>query len=184
MRIAALYGSKYGQTERVVRRISDVLASEGHTVEVLKGDRLPSGFELERFDAVLLGASIIRGRHQSYIRKFVVRHADQLAHMPTAFVSVSGTSPESLPEWRHAARGYVDQFLSRTGWRPSHTAMFSGALCYTRYDPLTRWVMKRLSKRSGAPTDTSRDYDFTDWAAVDRFAHVLREAWEPAREPA
>jgi menaquinone-dependent protoporphyrinogen oxidase len=33
--------------------------------------------------------------------------------------------------------------------------------------------MKRISKKRGLPTDTSRDYEFTDWAAVDRFAGEL-----------
>jgi hypothetical protein len=30
--------------------------------------------------------------------------------------------------------------------------------------------MKMLSGRTGHPTDTSRDYIFTDWAAVGAFA--------------
>jgi menaquinone-dependent protoporphyrinogen oxidase len=29
--------------------------------------------------------------------------------------------------------------------------------------------MKRIARKAGAPTDTSRDYQFTDWAALDRF---------------
>jgi menaquinone-dependent protoporphyrinogen IX oxidase len=29
--------------------------------------------------------------------------------------------------------------------------------------------MKRIAKRAGAPTDTTRDYVFTDWVALDRF---------------
>jgi len=30
--------------------------------------------------------------------------------------------------------------------------------------------MKAITAREGGPTDTSRDYDFTDWPAVDQFA--------------
>ena len=29
--------------------------------------------------------------------------------------------------------------------------------------------MKRIARKAGAPTDTSRDFEFTDWAALDRF---------------
>jgi menaquinone-dependent protoporphyrinogen oxidase len=29
--------------------------------------------------------------------------------------------------------------------------------------------MKRIAKKSGGDTDTSRDYEYTDWAALDRF---------------
>jgi len=30
--------------------------------------------------------------------------------------------------------------------------------------------MKRIARKSGGDTDTSRDYEYTDWAAVDDFA--------------
>ena len=46
----------------------------------------------------------------------------------------------------------------------------AGALPYTRYNFLVRFVMRRISKAEGGDTDTSRDYEYTDWAAVDRFA--------------
>ena len=39
-------------------------------------------------------------------------------------------------------------------------------------------VMKRIAKKEGADTDTSRDYEYTDWDAVAEFAkdfsHILR----------
>jgi menaquinone-dependent protoporphyrinogen IX oxidase len=31
--------------------------------------------------------------------------------------------------------------------------------------------MKRIARKEGAPTDTSRDYEFTDWTRVDALAH-------------
>jgi menaquinone-dependent protoporphyrinogen oxidase len=33
--------------------------------------------------------------------------------------------------------------------------------------------MRRISAKEGGDTDTSRDYEYTDWAAVDRFAREL-----------
>ncbi|HEY1905234.1 MAG TPA: hypothetical protein VGG91_04290 [Myxococcaceae bacterium] len=30
--------------------------------------------------------------------------------------------------------------------------------------------MRRIASREGGDTDTSRDYEYTDWAAVDRCA--------------
>jgi menaquinone-dependent protoporphyrinogen IX oxidase len=29
--------------------------------------------------------------------------------------------------------------------------------------------MKRIARKAGAPTDTSRDYELTDWPRLDRF---------------
>jgi menaquinone-dependent protoporphyrinogen oxidase len=45
----------------------------------------------------------------------------------------------------------------------------AGTLAYSRYNFIIRFVMKRIARKNGAPTDTSRDYELTDWAALDRF---------------
>ena len=51
---------------------------------------------------------------------------------------------------------------------PARTARIAGALQYREYDAFTRQLMRLLMKRMGHPTDTSQDYDYTDWEAVDR----------------
>jgi hypothetical protein len=46
--------------------------------------------------------------------------------------------------------------------------------------------MKEIARRAGGPTDTSRDYEFTDWAALDRFvadaARAARSRAVPMRD--
>ena len=74
------------------------------------------------------------------------------------------------PDAERVAREYRERFLAATGWHPTIARSFAGGLAYTRYRPWIRWVMKRISRRTGLPTDTSRDYEFTDWQAVAQFA--------------
>ena len=176
MRVLGVFGSEYGQTETVLRRIAGVLAGRGHSVAIHRANAVPKGAAVEEFDLVLIAASIIMGRYQTYVRSFVRTHLQALNSLPTAFISVNGSSPESNPEWRAAARNYVARFLGQTSWSPRWTATFSGALRYPRYGRVTRWVMKKISARWGGPTDTTAEYEFTDWAAVDRFAAELSEA--------
>jgi len=176
MRVLAVYGSNYGQAEAVLRRVTGVLEARGHAVSVFKGDAIPAHLSLQDFDAIVVAASIRMGRYQAYMRDFVQGHRDALNACPTAFVSVNGTRPESNPEWRAEAEGYVQEFLKETAWEPRWTANFAGALRYRRYDLVTRWTMKRISRGRGGPTDTSRDYEFTDWEAIDRFAEDLARA--------
>jgi menaquinone-dependent protoporphyrinogen oxidase len=38
-----------------------------------------------------------------------------------------------------------------------------------------RYLMKRIARSQNAPTGTSRDYEFTDWTAVDRFVQEMAE---------
>jgi menaquinone-dependent protoporphyrinogen oxidase len=67
----------------------------------------------------------------------------------------------------------VEELLAQTGFEPRDVALFGGALAYTRYGWLKRLVMRHISKKEGGATDTSRDWDYTDWEAVDRFARAF-----------
>lgn len=178
-KLLVVYGTAYGQTERITRRIVDRLTSRGHGVCVHRGDCLPKHLRLDDYDAVVVAGSIIRGRHQRYIRDFARRHHAQLNRTRSAFVSVSGAAQGS-PE---QARRYIDEFVQQTGWNPRFPASFAGAMAYTQYGPLLRWITHFMSKRRGGPTDTSRDHEFTDWEAVDRFAERLSKALPRSPEP-
>ena len=171
-RILVVYGTAYGQTQRIARRIVDRLADQGHTVSMYKGDNLPAHLPLEDFDAFMLAASVIRGRHQRYIHDFARQNAMRLNGAPSAFVSVSGAAAGSPDQ----ARECVEQFFRQTGWHPAIWDTFAGAMAYTQYGLVLRCIMKRISRRQGGQTDTSRDHEMTDWAAVDRFARRLAEA--------
>lgn len=58
--------------------------------------------------------------------------------------------------------------------------LVAGALLYTRYNWIERWVMRRIVRKAGGDTDTSRDYEYTNWAElrafVEQFArHVFTQ---------
>ena len=49
--------------------------------------------------------------------------------------------------------------------------MFGGALLYTHYGFIKRLIMKKIAGDKGSlDTDTSRDYVYTEWDGVKRFA--------------
>ncbi|HEY6923417.1 MAG TPA: flavodoxin domain-containing protein [Steroidobacteraceae bacterium] len=176
-RLLAIYGTAYGQTERIVHRIAGVLRARGWDIAAHKGDALPSDLMLGRYDVCLVAASIIAGKHQHYIREFVQRYAAALSDMSSAFVSVSGAAGDPRPERQEEAQKYVAEFLRATGWRPRLQATFGGAMAYTKYGFFLRLMTQWISRRNGGPTDTSRDHDFTDWAAVDRFAILVADTF-------
>ena len=100
--------------------------------------------------------------------------------IPSAFFSVCLTAADDTEESRAATRRYLDEFVEETGWTPGRTATFAGALQYREYDFATRLLMRLLMSRMHHPTDTSQDYDYTDWDAVDRWAHELAAKFIPA----
>jgi menaquinone-dependent protoporphyrinogen IX oxidase len=81
-RILVLYGSTYGQTLRVAGRIAEVLTREGHSADLIWGDRTPKGLDLAEYDGVIIAASVLMGRYQRYVRDFARRNAERLNAMP------------------------------------------------------------------------------------------------------
>jgi menaquinone-dependent protoporphyrinogen oxidase len=59
--------------------------------------------------------------------------------------------------------------------------MFSGGLPYTHMNFIMRHMMKKIVEdKSGIRTDTSRDYVYTEWDGVRRFAEDFAAQLEPA----
>jgi menaquinone-dependent protoporphyrinogen IX oxidase len=76
---------------------------------------------------------------------------------------------------RHDRDAIVRAFELRTGWRPDAVRIVGGALRYTRYGWLKKRRMRRIAAKAGGDTDTTRDYEYTDWKALHVFAQQF--AW-------
>jgi menaquinone-dependent protoporphyrinogen oxidase len=164
-----LYGTSHGQAAKIAGRLCDQLQRGGVRVLLTRGDELPDDLDPDRYDVIVIGASVVLGGHQRYVKHWIRGHIDLLNRVPSAFFSVSGSAGSDNPEEREAAREIMDAFLDQVGWRPSLKTTFAGAIMYTKYNPLIRWVMKRISRKEGRSTDTSRDHEYTDWTAVEAF---------------
>lgn len=165
-RILIPYGTAEGQTARIADYISDVLQVHGHQADTLDLKHaehdLPDGY-----DAVIVGASVHAGKHEGFVADFVRRNRSRLESLPAALFSVS-LAAHGDPE---DAEKYVAEFEESTGWQPDKVAMFGGALLYTQYGFLKRMMMKKIVSGHGSQdTDTGRDYIYTEWDGVRRFA--------------
>ncbi len=184
-RILIVYATSYGQTARIAGRMADLLMASGEAVTLVNACSHPRDFHAGEFDGIIVGGSIIRGRHHRALVRFVRVHRVLLNAIPSAFFSVSGSAASPLESERAKARQFVDQFLDTAGWQPVLTETIGGAMAYTKYNPFLRWFMKRASKAAGGPTDTSRDYEMTDWSQVERFVEAFAETVPmPAETPA
>ena len=180
-RILLVYGTTEGQTEKIAKRIASLAQADGHHVDCRLGADGPSDLKLEDCDAVIIGASVRYYRFQKYIRDFAAKNREVLRLKPTAFFSVSGAA--SSPEGELEARSLTERFLKAVHWQPNKIGIFAGAVLYTKYNFIIRWMMKRIVKRAGGPTDTSQDYEFTDWDAVAQFTkEFVRELPTAATE--
>ena len=171
--VLVCYGTGEGQTRKVARRIAGVLEDRGHDATVVDADAHSADldaadFDVADFDAVLVGASIHAGKHRPSVRLFVQRDREALLSRPTGFFQVSMIS--ALPERREEAAALAEDFFETTGWRPDLLGLFGGAFLYSRYGFVKRLVVRWWARRTTGDVDTSRDYEYTDWDAVERFA--------------
>lgn len=185
-RILVVYGSSYGQTAKIAARVRDRLEEKGCEVVLTRGDKPPHHIPVVGYDAVLVGASLIAGGYQRYIRRFVKAHVETLNCTPSAFFAVCASEGGTDEAAKADARRIQGDFLRKAGWRPTLVRSFAGAIAYTKYNPFVRWIMKRISAKEGGSTDTSRDHEYTDWTRVVEFADdvaALARGAEPTRAP-
>ena len=92
-----------GQTRTIAQHVVDAIARSGKEVQVIDIRRPPTGFTLDRFDAVMIGASIHMSKHSRQLSEFVRRHIARLNAVPSGFFSVSLSAAGSEKERRTPA---------------------------------------------------------------------------------
>lgn len=169
MNILIIYGSLEGQTQKIANKITDILSKHNHNVTSLAGDDLPTNFSNENYDAVIIGGSIHMNKYPSCINDFVNSNSEWLNKLPSAFFTVCMAINSDRKKSRQQAISYGENFLTQTGWQPKLTATFAGAVKYTQYNFVIRFIMKMISKHEGGNTDTSHDHEYTNWESVKLF---------------
>lgn len=176
MKVALVYATGAGQTAKVAEVIAASVRENGHTVDVFNAGQSRFRLELGGYDAAIVGSPVRGGKHLPLIRQFIASHREFLATRPCSFFSVSLSA--SSDKGRPNAQAVVDAFLRELDWRPMTVALVAGALRYSTYNPLLRFVMQRIAKAQGGGVDWSRDYEYTDWDAVARFGREFAAAIE------
>ena len=168
-KLGILYESRGGQTEKIARRMAEAVKELVGEVQVADIRNLPAEFDPGKFDAVILGAPVYFSRHTGGMKAFILDHREILSQRPSFFFSVS-LNANNESKLRGVAERYVTKFLARTGWTPKATATLAGAVLYRDYNWLIRFLMKCLVASHGGQTDTSRNYEYTKWDLVEKFA--------------
>jgi len=185
MEIVIFFATREGQSSKIAERIARDLRAGATEVVVLDVKRLHSALDWSLYASVFVVASVHAGRHEPEMIRFVRRYRHELERLRAIFMSVSlseaGAEDVRVPAERRRrsaadVQQMIDRFVKDTGWQPERTSPVAGALTYSRYNVLVRFVMKWIARRQGAPTDTSRDYEFTDWPALDRFVDEVLAA--------
>lgn len=169
-KVLLVYGTSEGQTKKVAEEIGRTLVKEGLSYDIAPGEAAPKGEQLKAYSAVIAGSSVHAGHFNKEVMAWAIENAQTLKTMPSAFFSVCLGILEDSPKARADERQILTDLFEITDWHPKYSAIFAGALKYSQYNWLKKWIMKRIVAKAGGDTDTSRDYEYTDWNEVKAFA--------------
>lgn len=87
--ILVVYTTREGQTRRIAEHVAANLKRQGLSLNLLEGRYVPAGLSLGGYSAVILAASVHRGKHESEMVRFVRDRRTELQQLPTALLSAS-----------------------------------------------------------------------------------------------
>jgi len=173
--ILIVYGTTDGHTRKIAQVLAENLRAQFCSVDVVNSAGMLHRVSPEGYDGVIVAASVHIGDFQRPVGNWVRAHAKALNLLPTAFLAVCLAVVEKGTKPRQEMLRIMRRFLERCEWRPTITKMVAGALPYTRYGWIKRMMMRRIVAKAGGDTDTTRDYEYTDWNDLRTFSRDFAE---------
>lgn len=172
MSTVIFYLTRDGQTKKIAEQIAQQLPDTPQIISLR--EQQPTAEQLRQFDRIIIGASIRYGHFDPILEKFIQQHSKLLNEKKSAFFSVNLTARKAnrnTPE----TNTYTRKLLQRIHWQPQLVDVFAGALRYPRYRWFDRVMIRFIMKITGGETDTSKEYEYTDWRKVSQFADKIRK---------
>lgn len=174
-KVLVVYGSTEGHTFKLARFILTVIREAGFEAKLANANDLYRSDTSAGFDAVIVGASVHHGAHQTSVSNFVKDSLESLRKLPSAFFSVSLNAVLEDSDHQAEAQQYVTDFLEDTGWQPDRTTLVAGALRNTELDYFRRELARHIVQRTVPETNTSENFDFTDYDHLKAFVSDFLE---------
>jgi menaquinone-dependent protoporphyrinogen oxidase len=169
-KVLIVYATREGQTKKVAYKIQEHIESMKHDITLFnaKDKNKP---KLEDYDLLLFGGSMHAGGIEKELVSFINENKTVITNKPNSFflvlLSAATKDPKLKEEWLLEAKNKLQEQIQVNF---SHLEMIAGALMYSRYSWPMKWIMQRIAKKAGEGTDTSKDYEYTDWEQVQRYA--------------
>ena len=171
------YATREGQTEKVALALAQHLSGFGVDVAThnLKNNFDPA--QLLEADLLVFGASMHAGGLEGELLDFINSNAAVIRSQHRAFFLVllsaattdAALRERSLTDARHKVGQQLDVDFEDIEY-------IAGALAYSKYSRPVRWIMQRIARQHGEDTNTSQDYEYTDWQQVISYADKLYNA--------
>ena len=166
MRNIFIYSTSNGQSLKICNAINK--NKESLIIDI---DKIKT-VELNKFDQIIIGASVKYGDHNKKIYDFIKNNKILLETKKTGFFSVNATARKSEKN-KPETNPYVIIFLKKTNWTPDNIGVFAGKIDFPNYNFLEKYIIKVIMWITNGPTDTSKTFEFTDWEDVKKFSDKI-----------
>jgi menaquinone-dependent protoporphyrinogen oxidase len=157
-KVLVAYASKNGSTAEIAESIATTLRQAGPSVDCVEAGEVSS---LEPYDAVVLGSAVYIKRWRGTAKRFLRRHAKQLAQLPFwVFSSGPVGEPKGDPNPTWLEPPTIVERVERLGAREH--VVFGGRMPVNPRSPTARAMVKNCP----AEYRDRRDWDeINAWAA-------------------
>ena len=167
-----IYSSTDGQTKKICETLKNNSINKS-SYEIISLDEAFHK-EVEKYENIIIGASIRYGRHNPKVYKFIQNNKYILDKKKSAFFSVNvvARKPEkNTPD----TNPYIRKFLKKSNWLPKKLGVFAGKIDYPKLGFINRSVIRFIMFITSGPTNTNNTYEFTDWHSVRKFIKEFDE---------
>tara|TARA_B100001121_G_scaffold298585_1_gene306343 strand:- start:615 stop:1136 length:522 start_codon:yes stop_codon:yes gene_type:complete len=167
-----IYSTTDGQTKKICETLKEN-SIDKNFYEIIS---LEEAFhkEIERYEKIIIGASIRYGRHNPKIYEFIKMNKEVLEKKKSAFFSVNVVarkSEKNTPD----TNPYIMKFLKKSEWQPKKLGVFAGKIDYPRLSFINKIAIRLIMFITKGPTNTNNTYEFTDWQRVKKFINEFDE---------
>ena len=170
-KIVIIYSTTDGHTREICSRLQKIIEQENNEVTLIPIEDA-NEVELNKFNKIVIGASIRYGKHSKKIYQFVSNNQKLLDEKPNAFFSVNVVARKPDKN-RPETNPYLKKFLSQISWKPKELAVFAGKIDYQKYKTLDRLMIRMIMWITKGPTDPKANIEFTDWNQVNNFGQLI-----------
>lgn len=172
-KIAIIYASHDGHTQRISEKLQSLLHDKGNNVVLIPIQQF-SPSQLADYDFLVFGSPIRYGKHLPDMVDFITANQTTLSQKKTAFFSVNLTARKpnrNTPE----TSNYVKKLFAKLTWQPNVVEVFAGKLNYPIYRFFDKQMIRFIMWITKGPTDANTVVDYTNWQQVSDFAERLHQ---------
>ena len=172
MNSVIIYSTTDGQTKKICETIKDNSINRDSYEIVSLEDAFHK--KLEKYEKIIIGASIRYGRHNPRIYNFIRNNKNTLEKKKSAFFSVNVVARKPDKDTPNT-NPYIKKFLKKSSWQPKKLGVFAGKIDYPRLSFINKNIIRFIMLITSGPTNIKNTYEFTNWLRVKKFISEFDE---------